>query len=107
MDMYRILAGDNGTFRYKQNFESSEFDLSGLHCILEYWKPSISDHITFGSSKWYVQYTKILIYNIITICRTCVFIITLKPSKSAIRVNNIFSLFPIRQSSQSLCSHHL
>ena len=34
----------------------------------------------------------IQIYNIITICRTCVFIITLKPSKSAICVNNIFSI---------------
>ena len=33
MDLYRILAGDIRTVRYKQNFESSKFDLSGLHCI--------------------------------------------------------------------------
>ena len=37
MDLYRIVARDNRTVRYtyyiyKQNFKSSEFDLSGLHC---------------------------------------------------------------------------
>ena len=40
MDLYRISAGDNKTFRHKQNFETSEFDLSGLNCILSATKTS-------------------------------------------------------------------
>ena len=36
MDLYRISVGDNGTVRYKQNFESSKFDLDGLHRIYIY-----------------------------------------------------------------------
>ena len=34
MDLYRILAGDDGTAQYKLNLESSEFNSSGLHCII-------------------------------------------------------------------------
>ena len=32
MDLYTISAGDNRTARFKQNFELSKFNLSGLHC---------------------------------------------------------------------------
>ena len=34
MDLYGISAGDNRTAQYKQNFESSELDVSGLHCSM-------------------------------------------------------------------------
>ena len=43
MGLYRISAGDNRTFRHKQNFESSEFDLNGLNCIYIYIYIYISD----------------------------------------------------------------
>ena len=32
MDLHRTSAGDNETGRYKQNFDSSEFNLNGLNC---------------------------------------------------------------------------
>ena len=36
MGEYTILAGDCKIIRFKQKFESSEFDLFGLNCIYIY-----------------------------------------------------------------------